>query len=413
MRRCTIAVVASLDTKGEEADFVAQEIKRRGHNPLLIDTGFGGAPSVKPDISRQEVAEAGGNTLLQLSDVAERTQAISVMSRGLSSILSRLRGERADFRAVLALGGSCGTALATESMQVLPLGFPKIMVSTVLNADVSHFLRGKDIILYPSITDIEGLNPILTAVLRNASLMICSLAESSTMPSLENGTVTIALTMFGITTPCVSRVKKVLESRGLTPLVFHANGAGGRTMEELIRSGLVAGVVDITTTELTDELAGGIRSAGPARLDAAADKGIPQVVCPGAIETINFGAEATVPPAFKGRLFCRHTSGATLVKISLNESAELGRIMAKKLNSSSGPTAVVIPLGGFSEYNKPGKPFYDQESNQAFTESLEKHLAAHIDLVKVDAHINDSSFARKVAELFLRLLENSDAYSAS
>ena len=405
MQHSTIAIISSLDTKGEETEFTAKTIKGYGHNPLLVDTGFRGVPMIKPDITREEVARAAGSELAFLSGLDDRAEAISIMSRGLSLILTRLYKERSDFKGVLALGGGCGTALATEAMQVLPLGFPKVMVSTALNGDVANFLRGRDIILYPSITDIEGLNPILTTVLHNASAIICTLAEKAVMPSLKSERNMVALTMFGITTPCVSAVKKILESKGLMPLVFHANGAGGRIMEELIRSGYITGVMDITTTELTDELMGGIRSAGPERLSAAAEKGIPQVVCPGAIEAINFGPEETVPSFFKDRLFYRHTANATLVRINKGESAQLGRIMAEKLNSSTGPAAVLIPLGGFSEYDKPGRLFYDKESDRVFIKSLEKYLTGHVKIVKIDAHINDPLFSRKAAEFFLELLE--------
>ncbi len=405
MLHSTIAIISSLDTKGEETEFIVKKIREYEHKPLVIDTGFRGLPMIKPDIKREEVAKAAGSEIEVLSALDDRAQAISTMSRGLSLILTRLYGDRRDFRGVLALGGGCGTALATEAMQVLPLGFPKVMVSTALNGDVSGFLKGRDIILYPSITDIAGLNPILCSVLANASAIICSLAEKAVMPSLKGKKKLIALTMFGITTPCVNEVKKILESKGFTPLVFHANGAGGRIMEELIRSGYVAGVMDITTTELTDDLMGGIRSAGPGRLSAAADKGLPQIVCPGAIEVINFGPEMTIPPLYKDRLTYRHTANATLVRINKEESAQLGRLMAEKLNASTGPTSIIIPLGGFSEYDKPGRPFYDKESDLAFIEALEKYLEGHIKLVKIDTHINDPIFAQKATECFLKLME--------
>jgi len=396
-----VALIAALDTKGEETRFTAEMVRRFGCRVLVIDIGVRGVPLFKGDVSREEVAEAAGGTLEKLAGLNNRVEVLSLMAKGLASILKQLYAKRVDFGGILGLGGGYGTTLVTTAMQDLPLGFPKLMVSTVVNSDVSNYLRGKDIILYPSVTDIAGLNPILESVLRNASAAICALAEKAILPALQKGDKLIALTMFGITTPCVSRARTILESHGFKTVVFHANGAGGRTMEELIDADMIAGVLDITTTELADELVGGIRSAGRHRLTAAGRKGIPQVVCPGAIETVNFGPVEMVPSAFKERVFYRHTRAATLMRTNLAESERLGQIMAEKLNASRGPVLVVLPLQGFSAYNQTGQPFYDEQANRLFRETLKKHLQKGIKVIEVDAHLNDELFAERVVELFL------------
>ena len=313
------------------------------------------------------------------------------MAVGAKAILARLF-EQGAIQGVVSLGGSAGTAIATAAMRALPCGFPKLMVSTVASGDIKPYVGTTDICMMPSVVDIAGLNHVSRRIIGNAAGAICGMVASEPAGAL-NQKPAIAATMFGVTTPCVTAARRLLEERGYEVLVFHATGAGGQAMEQLIEDGAFRAVLDMTTTELADELVGGVMSAGPHRLEAAGRKGIPQLVCPGAIDMVNFGPVETVPPQFRSRNLYVHNPSVTLMRTTPEECAEIGRITATKLNRASGPVTVLIPLQGVSAIDKIGAPFYSQEALDAYRRALKASLSPTIRLVELDAHINDEGFA--------------------
>jgi uncharacterized protein (UPF0261 family) len=304
---------------------------------------------------------------------------------------------------VVSLGGSAGTAIAAAAMRALPYGFPKLMVSTLAAGDIRPYVGTRDICMMPSVLDIAGLNRVSRRILSNAAGAICGMvaAEQATVPGQKPS---IAATMFGVTTPCVTAARRTLEARGYEVLVFHATGTGGRAMEQLIEDGAFLAVLDLTTTELADELVGGVMSAGPHRLKAAGRKGLPQLVCPGAIDMVNFGPVETVPAQFHSRKLHVHNSSVTLMRTTVEECAEIGRTTAIRLNDASGPVTVLIPLRGVSAIDRVGGPFYCAEALNAYRLALKAALSTSIRLVELDAHINDESFARAAAQLLIESL---------
>ncbi|UCH27027.1 MAG: Tm-1-like ATP-binding domain-containing protein [Trueperaceae bacterium] len=398
----TILLIGTLDTKGDEFAFVRDLIEKRGHQTVLMDAGVFPA-SVPADISAEEVARAGGMELDALRTRADRGQAMAVMQRGVAT-LTRSLFERGEIDGVLGLGGSGGTVLATAGMRSLPVGVPKVMVSTLASGDVAAYVDTKDITMMYSVIDIAGLNRLSRRVLGNAAGMICGALEQE-MPAGDDRPL-IAASMFGVTTPCVTEVRRRLEQAGYEVVVFHATGSGGRAMEGLIADGFFVGVADLTTTEWCDELVGGVLSAGPDRLDAAARAGLPQVVSVGALDMVNFWGLDTVPVQFRDRNLYQHNENVTLMRTTVEESRELGRIVAEKLSAARGPVVVMLPLKGVSMIDAPGEQFYSPEADQALFGAFREHLADHVQLIEVDAHINDDTFAGAVAEELLKLLGN-------
>lgn len=400
----TIAVIGTFDTKGEEFTFLRERIESSGQRTLMIDVGVLGSPSLKPDISQAEVAAAANEDLAALRERRDRGRSVTTMAMGAIGIVRRLYQEGA-IHGVISLGGSAGTTIATAAMRALPYGFPKLMVSTLAAGDTRPYIETKDICMMPAVLDIAGLNRISRMILSNAAGAICGMVASERSGFSEKPA--IAATMFGVTTPCVTMARQALEESGYEVLVFHATGVGGQAMEQLIEEGAFQAVLDITTTELADELVGGVLSAGPHRLEAAGRKGIPQLVCPGAIDMVNFGPMETVPAKFSSRHLYRHNPSVTLMRTTPEECAEIGRVMASKLNRTTGPVTVLIPLQGVSAIDKPGEPFYSQEALNAYRDALKATLSSTIRLVEFDAHINDEKFARLAAELLLESLSTS------
>jgi uncharacterized protein (UPF0261 family) len=400
MAEKTIALVGTLDTKGAEFDFLRRQIQAAGLSTLVIDAGVLAAPPFEHDISRVEVALAGGTTIDQLLVEKDRGKSIEVMAAGAALLIRRMYDE-GRIHGLISLGGSAGTTIGTAAMRALPVGFPKVMVSTLASGNTRPYVGTKDIVMFHSVLDIAGLNFISRRILRNAAAAIVGMVLQAQAESKPDKPV-VAATMFGVTTPCVSRARQMLEERGLEVLVFHATGTGGQAMESLIGDGLISAVLDITTTELADELVGGILSAGPDRLTAAGATGIPQVVCPGAIDMVNFGPIDSVPEKFRHRQLYAHNPNVTLMRTTPEECAELGRITAQKLNAAQGPATFVMPLRGVSAIDAPGKPFYSPQADAAYLQALKRSLDPKITLVEVDAHINDDVFA---AEVVARLLE--------
>jgi uncharacterized protein (UPF0261 family) len=333
----------------------------------------------------------------------DRGRSITVMAVGAAAVVRELF-DQGQIQGILALGGSAGTTIGTSAMRALPVGFPKVMVSTLASGDTRPYVGTKDIAMFYSVVDIAGLNRLSRRILSNAAAAICGTVQAPQQAS-EADRPLIAATMFGVTTPCVTKARQTLEGNGYEVLVFHATGSGGRAMEDLIADGFIAGVLDITTTELADELVGGVLSAGPHRLEAAGARGVPQVVSPGAIDMVNFGPMDTVPDKFRGRNLYVHNPTITLMRTTVEECASLGRITAEKLNRAKGPAAVLLPLKGVSAIDAAGGPFWSPEADAAYRQALKAALDPRIRLVELDAHINDDAFAQKAADLLLEMLK--------
>ena len=398
----TVAVVGTFDTKGEEFAYLRTRIESAGLATLTIDCGVLDPPSFRPDISRSEVAASAGHSLDELLAGRDRGASVAAMAAGCTVTVRRLF-EEGRIHGVISLGGSAGTTIGTAAMRSLPAGFPKVMVSTLASGDVRPFVGTKDIAMIYPIVDIAGLNRVSRRVLANAAAAIAGMVSQEAIAD-EHSKPLIAATMFGVTTPCVTMARGILERRGFEVLVFHATGTGGQAMEGLIADGYVAGVLDITTTELADELAGGVMSAGPNRLEAAGLKGIPQVVCPGAIDMVNFGPLDSVPAKYKDRRLYVHNPNVTLMRTTPQECAELGRITAQRLNHSRGPVVFLMPLRGVSAIDCTGAPFHWPEADRNYLGALKSTLDSKIRLIEVDAHINDPEFADRAAGCLVELM---------
>jgi uncharacterized protein (UPF0261 family) len=399
----TIAILGTMDTKGDEHAFVAQQILARGHRVLVIDVGTDQPPRLKPDISREEVARLAGLDLAALQARHDRGECVAAMANAAAVVLTKLHAE-GKMDGVISLGGGGGTAIATAGMRALPAGFPKVMVSTLASGNTAPYVGVKDIVMFPAIVDVAGINRISRMILTRAAGAICGMVEAQIAPG-EDRPIVVA-SMFGNTTDCVQRAKSVLEAAGYEVLVFHATGIGGRTMESIIESGMVAGVLDITTTEWADELVGGILSAGPTRLGAAAKTGTPAIITPGCLDMVNFGPRETVPAKFAKRRFYQHNPQVTLMRTNVEECLQLGKILAGKINRSSGPVTVLLPWNGISVISAPGGPFHDGEADEALFDTLKSHLRKDIPVIEMDCPINDPAFAEACASA---LLENMKA----
>ncbi len=399
----TIALIGTFDTKGEEFSFLRERIENAGLRTMMIDVGVLGSPTFAADISQAEVAAAANEDLVALQKEKDRGRSVTAMARGATVILARLQGQGV-IHGVASLGGSAGTAIATAAMRALPYGFPKLMVSTVAAGDTKPYVGTKDICMMPSVLDISGLNYVSRRILSNAAGAICGMVTAEPARASDDKPL-IAATMFGVTTPCVTAARRILEKKGYAVLVFHATGTGGQAMEQLIADGAITAVLDLTTTELADELIGGVMSAGPDRLEAAGRRGIPQLVCPGAIDMVNFGPVDTVPAQFRTRQLYVHNPTVTLMRTTPEECAEIGHITATRLNRASGLVTVLIPLQGVSAIDKPGGPFYSPEALDSYRRALKATLSSQIKLVELDAHINDERFAHAAAELLLESLD--------
>ncbi len=394
----SIAVLGTLDTKGDEHAFVADLIRRRGHTPLLIDVGTEKPPTVKPDVTREEVARIAELDLPALVARHDRGECVAAMGEAAAKVLAHLAAQgRVD--GVISLGGGGGTSIATAGMRTLPLGFPKVMVSTLVAGNCAPYVGSKDIAMFPAVVDVQGLNRISRTILSRAAGAICGMVE--TAPPAAADKPVIVASMFGNTTTCVGLAAKQLEAAGYEVLVFHATGAGGRTMESLIESSMVAGVLDVTTTEWADELVGGVLSAGPMRLEAAGKMGTPAIVAPGCLDMVNFGARETVPAKFAGRTFYQHNPQVTLMRTTPEECAELGRILAEKVNAYRGPVAVLLPLRAISVISAAGQPFHSPEADAALFGAIKRHLRKDLPLVELDCEINDPAFAEACARTLL------------
>jgi len=399
----TIAIVGALDSKGEEFKFLKDEIERRSHRTFVIDTSVIGDPVFKADVPRERVAQAAGTTIGTLQGRNDRGEAMAAMSKGIAEIIEIVYNN-GTIDGVISMGGSAGTAVATSAMRSLPVGFPKVMVSTVAAGDTAAYVGVKDIVMIPSVVDVAGINRISRQIYANAVGVIVGMVETELEPVEEKPL--IAATMFGNTTNAVDQARTIMESQGYEVLVFHCTGTGGQTMEGLIADGLVEGVLDITTTEWADELVGGVLTAGPTRLEAAAAAGIPQVIVPGCMDMVNFWAPDTVPERFKDRKLHRWNPNITLMRTDVEENAQLGKILADKANASSGPVSFFLPLKGLSILDSPDNEYWWPEADRALFDGIMNNVRDGISVTEMNCNINDPEFAEAVAGKLLECLGN-------
>jgi uncharacterized protein (UPF0261 family) len=410
----TVALVGTLDTKGQDFAFLAARLRAAGAEVIVIDAGTGAPDGLVPDIDGEAVAAAAGTSRAELRAASDRGRAVSEMGRGAAVVVADLVA-RGQVGGVLAAGGSGGSSIAGQVMAALPVGLPKLLVSTMASGDVSPYVGAKDVCIMYSVVDVAGLNRVSRLVLGNAAAAMAGMVAAQEQEHAEREQVApgqassdqvgaedrplVAASMFGVTTPAVDAARARLAELGYEVLVFHATGAGGRALEALAGARLLSGVLDLTTTELADDLVGGVLSAGPDRLTAAGAAGLPQVIAPGALDMVNFGPPATVPAKFAGRLFFEHNPAVTLMRTTAQEMAELGARIGRKAVTAAGPTEVFWPDRGVSALDADGQPFRDQAADEACRAALDRELtAAGRTLRRVDAHINDPAFATAMAD---------------
>jgi uncharacterized protein (UPF0261 family) len=396
----TIVVLATLDTKGREADYLRACIERHGHRALLVDTGVVGTPAAAADVPREEVAAAGGRPLAELLEKPSREAAAPVMAAGATRIVSGLVAQgRA--HAVLSLGGTQGTTLSTAVMRGLPYGFPKVMVSTMASGNVGPWVGTKDITMMYSVTDIMGLNPFMRLVLANAAAAACGMADVAA-PLRGTDRPLVGITTVGITTQGAMRAAEVLERDGFETIIFHAVGTGGRAMEEMMRQGLIGAVLDFSIIEVSNEMHQALLAGGPDRLTTAGRLGLPQVICPGAVEVLVFNEPHTVPARFAGRTLVRHSPQITDLRLNREEMAAVGREAARRLQDAEG--VFLVPTAGYDSYAVAGGPFHDPDADAAFVRELAAHLPPGVRLAERPTHINDPAFADEAAEALKALI---------
>lgn len=395
-----VYLVGTLDTKGAEIQYVRDLLRQQGLEVRVIDASVVGPPLFSPDVTREQVYAAAGTSLAAVQQKGDRGQAIEAAARGVAKLAPTLAID-----GILGLGGSAGTTIGTAAMRALPFGIPKVMVSTLASGQVKPYVGVRDVVMMNSVVDISGLNRISRVVLGNAAGALAGMVKARQTPApATDDKPLLTATMFGVTTPCVEATRKIVEAQGYEVLVFHATGTGGMTMESFIRDGLIRGVLDLTTTELADELVGGVLTAGRDRLTAAALTGVPQVISLGALDMVNFGPPDTVPEKFRDRRFYQHNPTVTLMRTTPEENDRLGREIAEKASAARGPTAVLVPLRGVSAIDAEGKPFWWPEADQALFQSLRLWMSPHVRLIELDLHINDPAFAEMAARTLLEML---------
>ena len=397
-----VVLVGTLDTKGVEYAFLRERLREHGVEVLVVDAGIREPVGIEPDVSREEVARAAGADVAELAAAGDRGAAVTAMGAGAERIVTGLHAD-GRLAGILALGGSGGSSIATRAMRALPVGVPKLMVSTVASGDTRPYVGAVDVTMMYSVVDIAGVNRVSARIMANAAGAIAGMV-GATVPGLEEKPL-VGATMFGVTTPCVTRARERLEELGYEVLVFHATGSGGQSLEALVRDGFLAGVLDTTTTELADELVGGVLSAGPDRLEAAGAAGVPQVVSLGALDMVNFGPRETVPPQFEGRNLYVHNPTVTLMRTTAEECSELGRTIGRKLSAATGPTALFVPLGGVSMIDVAGQPFHDPDADEALFGALRESLADTVERHEVETDVNDPEFAVAMADRLHELIQ--------
>jgi uncharacterized protein (UPF0261 family) len=406
----TVVLVGTLDTKGTEYAFLRKQIERAGCAVIMVDAGVTADPEYRVDYTRADVAAAAGVDIADVVAAGDRGGAVATQAEGAAAIVAGLFAE-GDLDGVCGMGGSGGSSLISRAMRQLPIGVPKLLVSTMASGDTSPYVDTSDITMMYSVIDFAGINEVSAQILTNAASAISGMARGyeAYFPS-ESGRPLVGATMYGTTTPCVNAAREWLEQAGYEVLVFHATGPGGRAMEALIESGHIVASLDATTTEIMDELAGGTTTAGPDRLEIAGAMGLPQVVSLGAADQITFRPSSAVPEEYKNRLSYQHNPAISLVRADAADMARFGKALCEKLNRATGPVTVFAPLRGLSEYSVPGAVFHDPQADEALFEVLRTNLAARIDLVEMDTDINDPEFAVAMAK---RLHEDYDTMTGS
>ena len=396
-----IIVIVTLDTKGEEAGFIRDEILKKGHTPILIDPGSMGSPMIQADVTRHEVALASGEPLEQILSKKDKAYTQERMIAGLVNIVSN-KYASGELDGVISVGGGQGTAIATAAMRALPVGVPKVMVSTVASGKTAFgaYVGTKDITMIHSVADIAGLNFITRKIIAQATGAVMAMAEVKIPES--NDRELIAVTQAGVTTPGVMEIKRLLEEKGFDVIIFHCNGIGGEAMEELIRQGVIKGVIDYSPHEITDLLCDGLMPALPGRMTAAGEMGIPQIISPGCAD-VRLHAIDSIPPELQDRICVHHTPTHVHFRTTYEEMSGVAHYIAEHMNEGHGARAVIVPLKGYSMMNRAGMPLYDEKANKGYEDTLEKELNPDVKLVKIDAHINDPECARATVELFLSL----------
>jgi uncharacterized protein (UPF0261 family) len=403
----TILLPGAFDTKGREYNYLREMIALRGFRALSMNWGVLGGTDLFPvEVESYEVARAGGFAIESLQQNRDQKAAMEIMEKGVT-VLTRKLYEEGKIQGIIGLGRVRSTKVISSAMRALPIGVPKVMVSTVAAGDISSFVGVKDIILFPSIVDISGLNRISKTILRQAVGAVCGMMQMEAEP-LHVQKPVIAITLFGQTKPCVDRCREALEEKGYEVLVFHATGTGGRTMEAMVEDGYVQAVLDITPTEVADALYEGIFSAGAERLEAPGKVGIPHLVVPGCVDMVNFGSLNTVPQKYRSRHLVESKATVTIMRTNIEENAEMGELFARKINKTRGKAAFLLPLKGLSRYDREGEIFWWPEADQSFFAALEKNLDKHIPIEKIDCHINDEPFARKAVEMLLAMIEKKE-----
>lgn len=398
----TIAIAGTFDSKGEEFSYVKEIIEGLGLKTFMIHTGVF-EPKFTPDVSNDEVVKAVGGDIKEIVAKKDRALATDILSRGMEKLLPKLYSE-GKFDGILSFGGSGGTSIVTPGMRALPIGVPKVMVSTVAAGDISMYVGTSDIVMYPSIVDVAGLNSISTKIFTNAAFAIVGMVKFESKIDLNKKPL-IAATMFGVTTPCINKSREYLEKLGYEVLIFHATGTGGKAMESLIRDGYIEGVLDITTTEWCDQLFGGNMAAGEDRLEAAALNKIPQIVSVGALDMVNFGPISSVPSKYVGRNFYKHNPTVTLMRTTVEENRQLGLIIAEKLNMAQTKTALLLPLKGVSLLDSEGQQFYGVEEDAMLFKTLKENIINPlVEIIEVNSNINDEEFSITAAQKLVQLL---------
>ena len=398
----TVVLVGALDTKGPDFGYVKELIEREGLATLVVDFGVMGPQGIVPDITREEVVTAAGGDLARMTSGDHKDEAMRTMASGLAIVVGRLHAEgRLD--GILGMGGSGGTSIATTAMRALPVGVPKVMVSTLGGGDVSAFAGTKDITFMPSVVDVAGFNRLSRQIYANAAGAIAGMVRMEAPRSGADRPL-IAASMFGNTTTAVEHAKGILEAAGYEVLVFHSTGTGGRTMEGLIADGFIAGSLDMTTTELADEVCGGVLSAGPERCLAASRAGVPAVLVPGCVDMANFGGIETVPERYRSRRLYQWNPNITLLRTTPDENRRIGEMIAAAANAATAPVAVLLPGKGVSMLDAEGHEFWDPEADGACFGAIRAGLRPGIPLIEIDANVNDPLFSGRVAETLLAML---------
>jgi len=407
MSEKTVAILATLDTKGKEAEYLRKQIEKYGVYAVVIDAGVVGRPEGQADITREEVARAGGGTLSEMLKNPSRETAAPVMAEGATVIVTKMVKEK-KVHGIVSMGGTQGTTLSTQVMRALPYGFPKVMVSTMASGNVAPWVDIKDITMMFSVADIFGLNPVTRKILANAAGAVAGMVRSEV--ALETGGhPLVAVTTVGITTRGAMRAVETLNNAGYETIVFHAIGPGGRAMEQMMCDGIIGAVLDYSTIEVSNNIFDALLNGGVDRLTCAGELELPQVFAPGAIEVLVYNEPETVPPPYNVRRLVRHSPKITDVRLNAEEMARVGQEVARRLQNTKDRAFFMIPKGGFDSYDREGGELWDPDADRAFVEALKKGLPKNIRIIELEYNIEDPEFAEESAERLIELIREKHA----